>query len=106
MWKSCAVGRATPRGSSRTRPVRVRSISWGSVSLRQPLPDQRPQLQTVGEPLPCHPAHPRDETPLVLCGDSYDGMVIAGVADRLGDRLDQPVLIDAYVSDDGDWRAR
>jgi len=43
-----------------------------------------------------------DETPLALCGHSYGGMVIAGVADRLGDRLDQLVLIDAYVPDDGD----
>jgi hypothetical protein len=29
-------------------------------------------------------------------------MVIAGVADRLSDRLDQLVFIDAYVPDDGD----
>ncbi len=29
-------------------------------------------------------------------------MVIAGVADLLGDRLDQLVFIDAYVPDDGD----
>jgi pimeloyl-ACP methyl ester carboxylesterase len=43
-----------------------------------------------------------DETPLALCGHSYAGMVIAGVADRLGDRLDQLVFIDAYVPDDGD----
>jgi pimeloyl-ACP methyl ester carboxylesterase len=43
-----------------------------------------------------------DETPLALCGHSYGGMVIAGVADRLGDRLDQLVFIDAYVPDDGD----
>jgi pimeloyl-ACP methyl ester carboxylesterase len=43
-----------------------------------------------------------DGTPLALCGHSYAGMVIAGVADRLGDRLDQLVFIDAYVPDDGD----
>ncbi|MER6038445.1 alpha/beta fold hydrolase [Streptomyces sp. NPDC001835] len=40
--------------------------------------------------------------PVALCGHSYGGMVIAGVADRLGDRLDQLVFIDAYVPDDGD----
>ncbi|MFF4911177.1 alpha/beta fold hydrolase [Streptomyces sp. NPDC001260] len=40
--------------------------------------------------------------PLALCGHSYGGMVIAGVADRLGDRLDQLVFIDAYVPQDGD----
>jgi pimeloyl-ACP methyl ester carboxylesterase len=39
---------------------------------------------------------------LALCGHSYGGMVIAGVADRLGDRLDHLVFIDAYVPDDGD----
>src|SRR5689334_9897656 len=39
---------------------------------------------------------------LALCGHSYGGMVIAGVADRLGDRLDHLVFIDAYVPADGD----
>jgi thioesterase domain-containing protein len=40
--------------------------------------------------------------PLALCGHSYGGMVIAGVADRLGDRLAHLVFIDAYVPEDGD----
>ncbi|MFC1408677.1 alpha/beta fold hydrolase [Streptacidiphilus sp. N1-12] len=44
----------------------------------------------------------RGGAPLALCGHSYGGMVIAGVADRLGDRLDQLVFIDAYVPADGD----
>ncbi len=43
-----------------------------------------------------------DGKPVALCGHSYGGMVIAGVADRLGDRLDQVVYIDAYVPADGD----
>ncbi|WP_256096269.1 alpha/beta fold hydrolase [Streptomyces sp. LUP30] len=43
-----------------------------------------------------------DGAPVALCGHSYAGMVIAGVADRLGDRLDQLVFIDAYVPADGD----
>lgn len=42
-----------------------------------------------------------DEVPLALCGHSYGGMVIAGVADRLSDRVYQLVFIDAYVPDDG-----
>ncbi|WP_432944014.1 alpha/beta fold hydrolase [Kribbella sp. CA-253562] len=42
------------------------------------------------------------EGPLALCGHSYAGLVIAGVADRLGDRLEQLVFIDAYVPEDGD----
>lgn len=43
-----------------------------------------------------------DEMPVALCGHSYGGMVVAGVADRLSDRLHQLVFIDAYVPDDGD----
>ncbi|MEW2175051.1 alpha/beta hydrolase [Streptomyces sp. NPDC005406] len=43
-----------------------------------------------------------DGTPVALCGHSYGGMVIAGVADRLSDRIDHLVFIDAYVPDDGD----
>lgn len=43
-----------------------------------------------------------DGTPVALCGHSYGGMVIAGVADRIGHRLDHLVFIDAYVPNDGD----
>ncbi|WP_234312125.1 alpha/beta fold hydrolase [Streptomyces griseus] len=43
-----------------------------------------------------------DATPVALCGHSYGGMVITGVADRLSDRLDHLVYIDAYVPDHGD----
>ncbi|MFJ4856061.1 alpha/beta fold hydrolase [Streptomyces sp. NPDC088730] len=38
-----------------------------------------------------------DGTPPALCGHSYGGMVIAGVAGRAGPRLDHLVFIDAYV---------
>ncbi|MCZ7597771.1 MAG: alpha/beta hydrolase [Gammaproteobacteria bacterium] len=37
----------------------------------------------------------------VLCGHSYAGMVITGVADRLAERLAALVYVDAYVPDDG-----
>ena len=40
--------------------------------------------------------------PLALCGHSYAGLVIAGVADRVGGRLQELVFIDAYVPEDGD----
>jgi pimeloyl-ACP methyl ester carboxylesterase len=40
----------------------------------------------------------------VLCGHSYGGMVIAGVADRIRNRIDRLVYIDAYVPEDGDSR--
>ncbi|MFJ8395589.1 alpha/beta fold hydrolase [Streptomyces sp. NPDC094144] len=38
-----------------------------------------------------------DGTPPALCGHSYGGMVITGVAGRAGPRLDHLVFIDAYV---------
>ncbi len=39
-------------------------------------------------------------TPVAPCGHGYGGMVIAGVANRLGERLDHLVFIDAYVPED------
>jgi pimeloyl-ACP methyl ester carboxylesterase len=39
---------------------------------------------------------------VVLCGHSYAGMVIAGVADRLPGKIRTLVFIDALVPDDGD----
>ena len=39
---------------------------------------------------------------VVLCGHSYGGMVIAGAADRVRERIGRIVYIDAYVPDDGD----
>jgi pimeloyl-ACP methyl ester carboxylesterase len=38
----------------------------------------------------------------VLCGHSYGGMVIAGVADRVRKRVYRIVYIDAYFPEDGD----
>jgi pimeloyl-ACP methyl ester carboxylesterase len=39
---------------------------------------------------------------VVLCGHSYGGMVVAGVADRCAERLKALVFLDAYVPADGD----
>jgi len=39
---------------------------------------------------------------VVLCGHSYGGMVITGVADRLGDRIKALVYLDAFVPDNSD----
>lgn len=39
---------------------------------------------------------------VVLCGHSYGGMVITGVADRIPERLDALVYLDAFVPEDGD----
>lgn len=38
---------------------------------------------------------------VILCGHSYAGMVITGVADRLRERIASLVYIDAFVPDDG-----
>jgi pimeloyl-ACP methyl ester carboxylesterase len=37
----------------------------------------------------------------VLCGHSYGGMVITGVADRIADRITAIVYLDAFIPEDG-----
>ncbi|SEW52832.1 alpha/beta fold hydrolase [Chitinophaga arvensicola] len=39
---------------------------------------------------------------VILCGHSYAGLVITGVADKIPDRIHALVYIDAYVPADGD----
>ena len=39
---------------------------------------------------------------VILCGHSYGGMVITGVADRLPDRISAMVYLDAFLPGDGD----
>jgi pimeloyl-ACP methyl ester carboxylesterase len=39
---------------------------------------------------------------VILCGHSYGGMVITGVADRLADRIKSLVYLDAFVPENGD----
>ena len=41
-------------------------------------------------------------TDVVLCGHSYGGMIVSGVADRLPSRIRARVYLDAYVPEDGD----
>jgi pimeloyl-ACP methyl ester carboxylesterase len=41
-------------------------------------------------------------TGVVLCGHSYAGMVITGVADRVPERIASLVYVDAFVPKDGD----
>ncbi|WP_158887406.1 alpha/beta fold hydrolase [Amycolatopsis anabasis] len=43
-----------------------------------------------------------DITDAVLCGHSAGGMVIAGAADRVPERIDAVVHVDAFVPGDGD----
>ena len=43
-----------------------------------------------------------DLSNVILCGHSYAGMVISGVADRLPDRIAALVYVDAFVPENGD----
>ncbi|MFQ3457196.1 alpha/beta hydrolase [Bradyrhizobium sp. UFLA01-814] len=43
-----------------------------------------------------------DLTDVILCGHSYAGMVISGVADKMSERISALVYIDAFVPKDGD----
>jgi pimeloyl-ACP methyl ester carboxylesterase len=38
----------------------------------------------------------------IICGHSYGGMVMTGVADRVPQRISRLIYLDAYVPDDGD----
>lgn len=89
-------------GELRRRGHRVEAVTLAGLELEGPTDVERPanleahvdQVAAVVEGL--------DGTTVALCGHSYAGLVIAGVADRLGDRLDHLVFIDAYVPEDGD----
>ena len=88
-------------GELRRRGHRVEAVTLAGLELDGPVGGELPanldvhveQVAAVVE---------RADGPLALCGHSYAGLVIAGVADRLGDRLEHLVFIDAYVPDDGD----
>src|SRR5262245_1945727 len=41
-------------------------------------------------------------TDIVLCGHSFGGCVVSGVADRMPDRIRSLVFLDAFVPEDGD----
>ena len=41
-------------------------------------------------------------TEIILCGHSYAGLVITGVADQIPERIQALVYIDAYIPKDGD----
>jgi pimeloyl-ACP methyl ester carboxylesterase len=53
----------------------------------------------IGDVIACIEAEEMND--LILCGHSYGGMVITGVADRLGARVKQLVYLDAFVPQDG-----
>ena len=39
---------------------------------------------------------------MILCGHSYGGFVISGVADQIPDRIRALVYLDAFVPEDGE----
>ena len=39
---------------------------------------------------------------MILCGHSYAGMVVSGVADRMPERIAALVTVDAFVPEDGE----
>jgi pimeloyl-ACP methyl ester carboxylesterase len=89
-------------GELRARGHRVEAVTLAGLEQDRPADRDRPanldvHIDQVSEIV----AHSNGR-PLALCGHSYAGLVIAGVADRLGDRLDHLVFIDAYVPEDGD----
>lgn len=43
----------------------------------------------------------RDLNNIILCGHSYSGFIITGVADQLHERIDSLVYIDAMIPEDG-----
>lgn len=43
-----------------------------------------------------------DLSNVILCGHSYSGMVISGVADQVPERIDTLVYLDAVVPEDGE----
>jgi pimeloyl-ACP methyl ester carboxylesterase len=42
---------------------------------------------------------------VVLCGHSYGGMVVSGVAEQMADRIASIVFLDAFLPDDGEAMA-
>ena len=46
--------------------------------------------------------HWEELTDVVLCGHSYGGCVVSGVADRMPERIRSLVYLDAFVPEDGD----
>lgn len=80
----------------------VEAVTLSGLELDGPVDVDRPPNLDIHIDQVAEIIERSDGMPLALCGHSYGGMVIAGVADRLGDRLDQLVFIDAYVPDDGD----
>ncbi|MFI6351037.1 alpha/beta fold hydrolase [Streptomyces sp. NPDC050560] len=96
-WVFDAVAAELRRNGHRVEAVTLAGLEPDGPADMDPPPNLDTHIDQVAEMVD------RDaEGPLALCGHSYAGLVIAGVADRLGDRLAHLVFIDAYVPEDGD----
>jgi pimeloyl-ACP methyl ester carboxylesterase len=89
-------------GELRARGHRVEAVTLAGLEQDGPADLDRPANLDVHIDQVSEIVAQSNGRPLALCGHSYAGLVIAGVADRLGDRLDHLVFIDAYVPEDGD----
>src|SRR5947208_15296115 len=84
-------------GELRGRGHQVEAVTLAGLELDGPVEVERPANLDVHIDQVAEIVERSDGTALALCGHSYAGLVIAGVADRLGDGLDQLVFIDASV---------
>ena len=80
---------------------RVFSPTHTGVGQRAHLAAESCTLEThIRDIVGCIEAEELDD--VVLCGHSYGGMVITGVADRLGGKVKALVYLDAFVPEHGD----
>jgi pimeloyl-ACP methyl ester carboxylesterase len=85
----------------RARGQIVHELTLSGVGERSHMPAGVVNLDTHIEDV-VNVLEQEDLREIVLCGHSYGGMVIAGVADRVRERIARLVYIDAYVPADGD----
>ncbi|KAA0109501.1 alpha/beta fold hydrolase [Mycolicibacterium sp. P1-5] len=82
---------------------RVLAVTLSGVAERAHLLPGGVNLDThITDVLAAIDADARSDDDLVLVGHSYGGMVITGVADRIPDRVDALVFVDAVVPYDGE----
>ena len=86
----------------RSHGHRVLTITLTGVAERAHLLHAGVNLETHITDVVAALATERNVDDLVLVGHSYGGMVITGVADRIPDRVDALVYLDALVPRDGE----
>jgi len=85
-------------GTSATRCLRRRLRAWVNAPIST-LP--RSIFRLISRTLLTY-CDGRSFSDVILCGHSYGGLVISGVADRVPDRLRALVYLDAFVPEDGE----